>query len=300
MNTIMNIIKPNKLQKGDKIGIVAPAGCVDSQSGALKSKIFLEKCGYEVVFGKNIFNKNRYLAGSDDEKIQDLHEFFENDEIKAILCLRGGYGCIRLAEKIDYDLVRNNPKIFAGYSDISALCALFFKRSKLITYHAPMAQSDFGTDNISDFTSSDMLKIFSKSGEECIKGKTLYKSGNAEGVLFGGNLATLTSLAGLDFIPDEKFIFFTEEINEPVYKIDRMFTQLLNIGKFRQNISGIVLGEFLNTDDSVWLEELFSELANELNIPTVGGFKITHSREKLTIPVGEKAKIIDNTLTFTY
>ena len=300
MKMIMNIIKPNKLQKGDTIGIIAPAGCVDNNEKALRAKELFESLGYIVIFGKNIFKKNRYLAGTDEEKLEDLHDFFENEKIKAIFSLRGGYGCIRLIDKIKYDLIKNNPKIFVGFSDITALCNIFYKKCGLITYHAPMFQTDFGCDNVSKYTLSNFLKVITSNGEKKLKAKTVYNCGNAQGILFGGNLATLVSLSGIDFIPDEKFIFFAEDLNEPVYKIDRMFSQLLNIQKFRKNLAGIILGDFLKVDDKKWLEDLFKDIANDVNVPMLGGFKITHNKEKLTIPVGEKAVIDNDILFFEY
>ncbi len=296
----MNLIKPNRLNLGDTIGIIAPAGCVENSDGALKAKALFENMGYNVVFGKNIFNKNNYLAGNDYQRLEDLHLFFENKNINAIFCLRGGYGCLRLINKIDYELVRKNPKIFAGYSDITALCIMFLKRSGLITYHAPMFHSDFGTEKPSDYTLTKFLNSFTNFKNEKIKALKIYNSGNANGITFGGNLSTITSLCGLDFIPNEKFIFFAEDLNEQVYKIDKMFTQLLNINDFRKNIQGLILGDFLHIDNKQYLDDLFNELAKELNIPVLGGFKITHKKNKLTIPVGTKASICNDTFIYDY
>ena len=298
--TIMNLIKPKRLNLGDTIGIIAPAGCVKSKDGALKAKKFFEDLGYNIVFGKNIFNKKNYLAGTDEERLDDLHTFFEDNNINGIFCLRGGYGCIRLINKINYDLIQKHPKFFAGYSDITALCIMLMKKSNLITYHAPMCQGDFGINKISDFTFTKFLKAFTHFSTENVKAKKIYQSGNAEGILFGGNLATVTSLCGIDFIPDEKFIFFAEDLNEPVYKIDKMFTQLINIEKFKHNINGLILGDFLKCGDKQLLESFFKELSKELNIPVLGGFKITHNKNKLTVPIGSNAKIINDKLIFEY
>ncbi len=287
----MNLIKPQKLKLNDKIGIIAPAGCVDSEEPALFAKKYFENLGYKIVFGKNIFNKNRYLAGTDEEKLEDLHNFFADSEIKAIFCLRGGYGAIRLLNKIDYNLIKNNPKIFAGYSDITALCTMFLKRAGLVTYHAPMFQSDFGIKDISNFTLTNFLDVITTEKVCQYNATKTYKTGNASGITFGGNLSTLVSLCGIDFIPDEDFIFLAEDLNEPVYKIDKMFHQLLNIEKFKKNIKGLILGGFTGIDNNEWLEDLFKEIAKELNVPTLGGFKISHSKDKLTIPIGAKATI---------
>ena len=124
-------------------------------------------------------------------------------------------------------------------------------------------------------------------------GDKIYKKGSAEGILWGGNLSTVVSLCGQDFIPDKEFIFFAEDLNEPVYKIDKMFTQLFNIEKFRNNCKGIALGDFLNVDNKKWLEDFFKTFT----CPTVAGFKITHSREKITLPIGKIAKLENNNLS---
>jgi muramoyltetrapeptide carboxypeptidase len=140
--------------------------------------------------------------------------------------------------------------------------------------------------SLEDETLSSFFKAINNEPLE-FTGTKLYKEGSAEGMLWGGNLATVVSLCGQDFIPDEDFIFFAEDLNEPVYKIDKMFTQLFNIEKFKQHCKAIVLGDFLNVDNETWLEELFKEFT----IPTIGGIKITHAEEKITLPIGKMAKL---------
>lgn len=289
----MNIIKPASLQIGDTIGILATAGAVESRENVLRAKQFFETRGYKVVLSKNVFDEYRYLAGSDEKKVEELHKFFLNPEIKAIICMRGGYGAVRLVEKIDYNIIRNNPKIFCGYSDISALSVMMYKRAGLVTYSGPLAQSDFGLENPSEFTINAFFEAVTSDKPLIIEPENgvSYYSQDAEGVLWGGNLATVVSLCGLDFLPDEKFIFFTEDLNEPVYKIDKMMSQLMNIKQFRTNISAIILGDFLDIDNKQWLDELFYEIADKLKIPVISGFKITHEKDKVTLPYGAKSKL---------
>ncbi len=276
------------IRKGDTIGIIALAG--NCEKNAIDKAVrSIENLGFKVKLSDNIYNNNRYLAGSDSEKIEELHKFFLDPEIKLILNARGGYGSIRLINKIDYNIIKSNPKPFCGFSDITALLLMFYKKTGIITYHAPMACSDFL--ELNDFTISTFFKAINNESSE-YSGNRIYSSGNAQGVLFGGNLATVASLSGMDFIPEEDFLFFAEDINEPVYKIDRMFTQLFNIEKFNKNCKGIILGEFSNVDNQNWLDELFSSFS----VPTVGGFKITHGKEKITVPIGEKAYLINNIL----
>ena len=284
------------IKQGDTIGIIALAGACDKQQ-VQQAVQNIEALGFKVKLSKNIYDKDRYLAGSDGSKLEALYEFFQDPEIKLILNARGGYGSIRLINKINYDIIKANPKPFCGFSDITALLLMFYKKCGLITYHGPMACCDFGVSPAPSLTlplGEGTFKYFFKAiNNEPLEytGTKVYRGGSAEGILWGGNLATIVSLCGQDFIPNEDFIFFAEDLNEPVYKIDKMFTQLFNIEKFSQNCKAVILGDFLNVDNEEWLEELFKTFT----LPTVGGFKITHAEEKITLPVGEKAKL-ENTI----
>lgn len=289
----MNIVKPKRLKKGDTIGILATAGAVENKENVLRSKTFFENLGYKVVFSENIFDEYRYLAGTDEKKVSELHRFFKDENINAIICMRGGYGAIRMINMIDYELISNHPKLFCGYSDISALSIMMLKNSGLMTYWAPLAQSDFGVEKPNGFTVASFFSAVTTDSplvyepDEC----KIYRDGTAEGIFWGGNLATVVSLCGQDFLPDEKFIFFAEDLNETAYKIDKMMTQLINIPQFVNNVAGIVLGDFLDMDNKEWLNGLFFELAEKLEIPIIGGYKITHDVEKITLPYGAQAKL---------
>ena len=284
------------------IGIIALSGACDKEK-VLNAKMFFETEGFNVKLSENIFDKDRYLAGSDDKKLKELHKFFSDSEIDIIMCARGGYGAIRLVNRIDYNLIKKNPKIFCGFSDVTALLLMIYKKTGMVVYHGPMATSDFG-DEPHPLTPSlkgrgNTYTCFSDAikGEKLqFQGNKIYKDGSAHGIIWGGNLATVVSLCGLDFIPDEDFIFFAEDLNEPVYKIDKMFQQLINIDKFKQNCKGIVLGDFLDCGNEEWLQECFKELAQRLEIPISGGFKITHQQEKITVPIGRESILGGNKL----
>lgn len=295
----MNLIKPKKLNKGDTIGILALSGAVESKTKVLRAKKYFEDKGYKVVLSENIFDKNRYLAGSDEKKVQELHRFFKDPQINMILCARGGYGAIRLLDKIDFDLIKNNPKIFAGYSDTTAIEAMIYKKTGLVTFYAPMAQGDFGVKDVSGFVEKHFFQTLKNTKElhiEPDKRKSkVYFEGDANGTLWGGNLATVATLCGQDFIPDEKFIFFAEDIEEDTYEIDRLFYQLLNIEKFRNNFEGIILGEFIGVKNKKHFDELFFELGEKLQKPVLSGFKITHAKEKITVPYGARAELSTKT-----
>lgn len=295
----MNLIKPKKLNKGDTIGILALSGAVESKENILRAKKYFQDKGYKVVLSDNIFDKNRYLAGSDEKKVEELHKFFKDPDIKMILCSRGGYGAIRLLDKIDWNVIKNNPKIFAGYSDVSAIESMILTKTGLITFYSPVAQSDFGVENVSKMMEKSFFNAVTNTKdlivEPCKRRTKTYNEGIAKGVLWGGNLATIVSMCGLDFIPDEKFILFTEDLGEDTYKIDKMFTQLFNIEKFKKNIQGIVLGDFLDVTNKKYFDEFFFELGGKYRIPILSGFKITHSKEKHTIPYGAEVELSTKT-----
>lgn len=278
------------IKQGDTIGIIALGGNCDTNL-VNKAILNIEGLGYKIKLSKNIYDKDRYLAGKDEDKISELHSFFQDDEIKLILNARGGYGAIRLVNKINYDIIKSNPKPFCGFSDITALLLMFYKKCGMITYHGPMACCDF--NEINEFTLNNFQKAINKKYFS-FAGTKIYMNGSAKGILWGGNLSTVVSLCGIDFIPNKDFIFFAEDLNEPAYKIDKMFTQLFNIEKFTKHCKAIILGDFLNTDNEEILEDFFKTF----RVPTVGGFKITHSKEKITLPIGKTANLDKDILSF--
>lgn len=295
----MNIIKPKKLKKGDTIGILAVSGRIKEYENIENAKKFLINEGYNVVISDTCETQHEYQAGKDDEDcINALHTFFLNPQIDAILCARGGYGTLKLLDKIDWNVIKDNPKIFAGYSDITILLNMIYRKTGLITFHSPMANGDFGQE-IEEYTKKGFFN--------CLKGKidkieadgTVYYEGRTEGILWGGNLSSLASLCGIDFIPDEELILFLEDLNEPTYKIDKMLTQLFNIEKIKTNVRGISFGEFKDCDKRE-LKNLLKEFANKHKIPMCDGFKITHSKIKDTIPVGIKATLNSNNRTIEF
>lgn len=290
----MNLIKPKKLKVGDTIGIVALSGAIESEQKVLRAKKYFEEKGFKIVFAKNVFDKKKYLAGDDETKVKELHRFFKDKNVDAILCVRGGYGIIRLFDKINWALIKNNPKIFAGYSDVSAMQAMIFKKTGLVTFYSPMLQSDFGIKEVSALVEKSFFNTLTNAGKLEIlpdkrKSKT-YFEGKCGGILWGGNLTTIASMCGLDFIPDEKFIFFAEDLNEDTYQIDRLFAQLLNIEKFKENLTGIILGDFLDVTNKKDFDEFFYELGQKIKKPILSGFRITHAKDKITVPNGAVAE----------
>ncbi len=282
----MNLIKTEPLKKGDTIGFLTACGAVEEIEKIELAKKYFENKGYNVLISDTTYMNKGFLAADDDVRLAQLHEFFADDEIDAILCTRGGYGAIRLIEKLDYNLIKNNPKIFAGFSDVTAFLTNFTIKSKLKTFHAPMPCFNFSSTEINQFTENSFFNLL--QGEKFsaeLNGK-IYSAGVQQGILWGGNLATLASMVGTSFAPNEKFILFLEDVNEPAYKIDRYLTQLMFDKNFKKNLSGIVLGEFTNLDDQILFDNIFYELGKKLNIPIMSGLKIGHVLEQLTIPLG--------------
>ena len=291
---------PKRLNKGDTIGIISPAGAVKDENLWESTIKYFENKGYKVKIASHSGDKNAYLAGKDEDRLSDLINFFEDDEIKAIICSRGGYGTYRLLAGIDWEVIRKNPKIFVGYSDITALLNNFVEKSGLVCFHGPLAISDFGKEEINEYTEENFWKILEGKAEipysfenpfnyECII------PGKAHGELMGGNLTILCGLLGTPYFPDlQGKILLLEDIEEPLYKIDRMLMQLKLAGIF-EKVSGILFGEFTSIVESNNSEvnkltpvDIIKELIGGLNIPVGYGFTASHSEQKATLPLGVK------------
>jgi muramoyltetrapeptide carboxypeptidase len=295
----MGIVKPKRLKQGDVIGIISPASSPDDLTKINHGVEYLEKIGYRVEIGKNVGSQEGYLAGSDLQRLSDLHEMFHNKNVKAIFSIRGGYGSGRLLDKIDYKLIRNNPKIFVGYSDITALQMAFFAKTGLVTFGGPMVAVDFH-DEISPFTEEVFWRTITSNKkigriQNPRKEKFyLLNKGRGQGRLLGGNLSILTSLMGTEYLPKLKdSILLLEDVNEAPYRIDRMFNQL-RLAKILKQVSGIILGHFVDcyeTDPakrSFTLNEVIIEYFQNSQLPVLYNVKHGHIKENITIPYGVK------------
>lgn len=295
------MIKPKGLKIGDTLGVVAPASPTTKDKVDLAYKK-LNQMGFKVIMGKSCYSNYGYLAGSDDLRAEDLNTMFKNQEIDGIICLRGGYGTPRILDLLDYKLIKENPKVFIGYSDITALHIAFNQLSNLITFHGPMAASDL-IGEFSDFSKESLLNsIMEGEYQFAIKdslGKILTINGGiAEGPIIGGNLSLITSTIGTPYEIDTKGkILFIEEIGEEPYKIDRMFTQL-RLSKKLEEAEGIILGDFNNCvaesseyDDSLTLEEVIDNIIKPIGKPTIFNLKAGHCEPVVTIPFGINAKM---------
>lgn len=298
----MKIIKPAKLNKGDVIGLISPASSPDELSRIEESTKYLEKLGYKVKVGKNVGKYYGYLAGRDNERLKDLHTMFQDKTVKAIMCLRGGYGAFRLLDRIDYKLIAKNPKIFVGYSEITAINNAIFNKTGLITFAGPMPAVDF-VNAISSYTEEWFWKIITTNKK---LGKIKYpeqqqlpyiNKGQAEGKIIGGNLAVFSALVGTEFFPDVKGkILLLEDIDEKPYKIDRMLNQL-RLAKAFKGLKAILLGRFVDCYEqdpnkkTLSLGEIIENYMKPLKIPTLYTFPHGHIKDFVTIPIGIKIKM---------
>ena len=284
-----------KLNFGDTIGIIAPSGAISDKDSFFKN-IEALKADFRVKILPHVLDDFGFLASCDENRLEDLHNAFLDAEIKAILCARGGYGAIRLLDKINWEIIKNNKKPFIGFSDITAFHIMFYKMAGLKTYHAPMLMSGFATDKKKDCL--DTINGFKK--ELCAK--KILQSGDAEGILWGGNLATLISLFGADFIPDQDIILFLEDINEPLYKLDKMIVQIYRNNQLRLKIKAICLGEFsgLNKKEQGALNFWMKNWAQMFKVPFLCGLNISHGKNNEAVPFAQRAKICGTKICLLY
>ena len=275
-----------KLKYNDTIGIISPSGPVLDKESFFKNIETLKQKGFKVKVFPNALNNEGFLAGSDKERLDDLHAAFLDNEVDAILCSRGGYGAIRLLDFIDYDIIKNNKKLFIGSSDSSAFLAAFYSRAELISLHAPML--------LNGFCDLDIEKINNQKTIEPKKKHRVLFEGEAQGVLWGGNLATIASLFGAkNYLPKDDIILFLEDICEPPYKIDRMLVEIYRNSDLKEKIKGVVFGEFLgiSKQELKEVENTLCDFSQKIAVPCVYGFDITHGKNNIVIPFGASAKL---------
>ena len=283
------MLKPSKLNRGDSVGVVSPAGPVDESD--LEADLHLLKTkGFSVHVAPHAHDRLGYLAGKDEDRLADLHLMFQNTDIKAVFCTRGGYGSLRLLERIDYGLIRKNPKIIVGYSDITALLMAIFKKTGLMTFHGPMVRGlsslpEKVLENLFEILSSEQPASFSP-----LEGRPLSR-GKATGPLMGGNLSLICHLLGTPFMPSlDGCILFLEDRGEAPYRLDRMLTHLKLTGKLK-GIAGLITGQFVDCGDSTTINRLVREQFAPMNIPILAGFPLGHGPDNTTLPLGVPAEL---------
>lgn len=318
------LIKPAMLKQGDLVGLIAPSGVLDDtvlQRGVKN----MESYGFKVKLGDNIRAVHGGYAGSVSQRLADLHAMFLDKDVKAIWVARGGSGCSALLPGIQYDLIRANPKILVGYSDITALHLAIYRLAGLVTFHGPVASS-----SPTDYTVTQMQamlmspraqteinmsvenerKAAATPPEAEFRART-FRQGVAEGRLIGGNLSVLSALIGTPYAAEiENHLLFLEDVREPPYRIDRMLTQLQqSVGNRGESdglkrAAGIMLGVFsrirpTDKDPSLSLDEVLDDHFAKLPVPALYGASFGHISHQFTIPIGVRARLDTAAQTMT-
>lgn len=291
----MHLIKLRPVLPGSTVGLIAPASSVDPEKMAPGLAI-LEKLGYSYKFGTHALSKNEMTAASPQQRLADIYEFLEDDEVEAIWAIRGGYGTPQLLDLMDYSLLREYPKLIIGFSDVTALQWAIYEKTKLATVSGLVLTLQMRLEN--PFL-SETVDLLSGSKTRIIPENLLpeklmiYQNGEAEGVLLGGTLSMICALCGTPYFPaDNNVILFIEDIDEPLYKIDRLLRQLYLCG-FLKKVRGLILGKFLDGDKQNDVYPLLKTLLHP-GIPIVGNFPYGHLTESIAMPLGVHARLSTN------
>lgn len=288
-------LQPAALRPGDTVGIIAPSGPIEAD--ALEAGCaWLVRRGYQPFYLPGILDRDLYFAGSTARRLDEFHEMFGRPEVKAIICARGGYGCNYLLPKIDLGLVRANPRIFCGSSDVTTLLTYLCDAAGMVTFHGPMLNVDVRPDGVDEeawmaaMTSGEpYLREF--GGDEV---QTLVP-GTAEGILYGGCLSLLCASLGTSYeIETRGTILFLEDLAEPAFRVDRMLLHLKLAGKF-EGVRGVIFGEMLNCGSpdapEYTLPQVVLRVLGDLGVPIAYGLKSGHvTRNNFTLPFGVAAQ----------
>ena len=289
------------LTSGARVALIAPAGPLQKAEDLPRALENVRTLGWNAVVAAHAEDRIGYLAGNDRDRLSDINRALRDPDIDALWCLRGGYGIIRILSGIDYDAISRAPKVIIGYSDITALHAAVQRKCELITYHGPTAR-----EPLSDFSRDSFQRAVVAQTDSCGTAPRAREinPGAAEGRLVGGNLAVLASLCGTSFMPDlTDGILVLEDINEPVYRIDRMLQQLKLSGALN-GCKAIAFGECVKCPDDAGgggrpFDDVLGEVARELRVPCVAGIPIGHIDQQWTIPLGALATLEAATCTLT-
>jgi muramoyltetrapeptide carboxypeptidase len=299
------LVKPPRLQPGDVVGLVNPAGASFERAPMDIVVESLAAVGLQAKLGAHLFDRYGYLAGTDKNRAADVNAFFADPSVKALIAVRGGWGCARILPHLDFDVIAAHPKVLLGYSDLTALLLAVHARTGLLTFHGPVGISEWNPFQV------DYVKRVIFAGEavtfENLKdpGELLAPTenrirtitpGTARGRLAGGNLTVLTAIVGSDYLPNwEGRILFLEDVEEKLYRIDRMLTQL-GLAGILSKVRGVVFGSCSRCDPgegygSLTLEEILDDHLKPLGVPAWSGAMIGHAGRQFTLPEGAEVEI---------
>ena len=286
------MIKPKELKPNSTIGVISPSYWLDEKVLKQTSKHFTD-LGYKIILGSSNFLRNGPFAGTPQDRAKDIHEMFKNPKVDAIICARGGYGANKVLPLLDYDLIKNNPKIFLGYSDITAFLLSISQKTELITFHGPMLSSF--EENFIDYNYLRMLKVLQLNNERKIFSSPtspvkVLKSGIGRGKIWGGNMTLLINRLGTpNALFTENIILFLEDVNEYLYSFERNLIQMYE-SKMLNNINGLIIGELYNFKDEPVpfnknTDEIVMDICNKLDIPIISNFPCGHGKYQCTLPI---------------
>jgi muramoyltetrapeptide carboxypeptidase len=300
------LVRPPRLSSGSRIALIAPAGPLLERDDLTRAQELCRALDYDPVLGQNAYARQGYLAGSDEQRLADLNAAFQDPTIDAIWCIRGGYGSIRLLDRIDYSAIARSPKALIGFSDITTLLNAVSRCTGLVTFHGPVARA-----SMTSFSRQSFTQVLGQSGipgqlqrlppasdllvpqEDRIVTLT---GGIAEGPLWGGNLTLLQCLIGTPYFPElEGAILFLEDVGEQLYRVDRMLAHLRILGVLAQ-LAGAVIGRFTQLDrasgdGALGFDEVLATYFGPLGIPVAYGFPIGHIDSQWTLPLGVRARL---------
>lgn len=289
MGKVAEIIKPPRLRPEGVIGIAAPASPFDMELFG-QGLALVEGQGYRTLCPEAVYARRGYLAGDDRQRAAALQALFDDPLVDAIFCARGGFGSMRLLAHLDFEKIRNNPKVLVGFSDVTALLNALFDRCGLVGFHGPVVTSLADTDARTVDGLFAALNPSAPLGLPVDKGKTL-APGTATAPLCGGNLTTLCHLIGTPFAPSfDGKILLLEDVNEAPYRIDRMLSQMRMAGCF-DGLAGLVLGAFNGCGSEEELKAVVEEIFAPLRIPILSGLAAGHGPVNLTVPIGLTATL---------
>jgi|SRR5208283_1512683 len=290
-------LRPPALQPGDTVGIIAPAGPIEPDALEAGCATLL-RMGYQPFYLPSILDRELYFAGSVKRRLDELHEMFRRQDVRGIICARGGYGCNYLLPHLDLNLIRENPKIFVGCSDVTTLLAYLCDAAGLVTFHGPMAAGDFGRPDGVDEDAWFAAVSSGKKYERAFAADEVQPlaQGTAEGILYGGCLSLLCASLGTPFeARTEGTVLFLEDLNEPPFRIDRMLMHLKLAGKL-EGVQGIIFGEMRKCDqrgaEDYTLQQVVMRVLGDLRVPIAFGLKSGHvSSRNFMLPFGVHAKL---------
>src|SRR5882757_8848706 len=311
---MMLTIKPRALKAGDTIGVVVPAGPLNPER-IDRALARVRDRGFRVKTYGDIYRSRGYLAGDDATRAGELMSAFADPETAAVWCARGGYGVVRILDRIDFDVIARNPKVFVGFSDITLLHVAIQQRTGLITFHAPNLQDGFGKpEDMPAANEAALWQAVLAIDEQQVAAPTTHRgysfdfggvdsidlcpicAGVATGRLIGGNLAVMCGVVGTPFeVETAGRVLFLEDISERAYRIDRYLSQLRLAGKLA-TVAGVLLGTFSyeegeKADEQSDIQALFKEYLEPLGVPVLAGFPAGHERYNLALPMGALVKV---------